>query len=212
MRKAYRKRTTVTSVSRISASLYFFDTAFLWHFPFRLSVSWQIHSAIHIWSLSQYIVVLYLVVSFYTSIWLDSILILTLQLDHSHFIRFFDSKRIQISILTEALSRRLSEIKTSSNWDQYRQLRYRIPGSDHYTTKEIMAESPYVQWARDKEVTELFVRLANRKEIVSSPPHSESVIRQRDQIRKQSANERSLHWVCRSHNTKKTSRLHTSIS
>ena len=68
---------SVTSVPRIPASLHPFDTAFLWHFPFRLSVSWQVHSAIHIWPPSQYIVVLYLVVLFYTPTWLDSILVLT---------------------------------------------------------------------------------------------------------------------------------------
>ena len=51
--------------------------AFLWHFPFRLSVSWQVHSAIHIWPPSQYIVVLHLVVLFNTPTWLDSVLVLT---------------------------------------------------------------------------------------------------------------------------------------
>ena len=68
---------SVTSVPRIPASLHPFDTAFLWHFPFRLSVSWQVHFAIHIWPPSQYIVVLYLVVLFYTPTWLDSVLVLT---------------------------------------------------------------------------------------------------------------------------------------
>ena len=98
-------RWAVTSVPRIPTSLHPFDTAFLWHFPFRLSVSWQIHSAIHIWSPSQYIVVLYLVVLFNTPTWLDSVLILTWAMKLLMF-DFFIIYRSEKTNSVDALSRR----------------------------------------------------------------------------------------------------------
>ena len=71
------------------------------------------------------------------------------------------------------------------------------------------AESSYAQWARDKEVTESFVRLSesekNRQNnLLISQRAYYKITRSDSKTLKTTVNASSLHWACRLYNTKRS--------